>query len=276
MKKSKQLKKVKLAAVTAALFAVPALCSAVVIGDFESGLDGWSTDAAKTSYVARATSNTGATLGTNALQVVNTDTDHTFEAVFKNIVSDTAAMAALTAEGGAVTVDVTAQAADVPAGSLNLQLIVKAPGGNNEQSAATAVTIDGVSQTLTFELTENQRDILSNTTGFARVGFSDNSSSNRTWYADNIQAITLTPPDEIVIGDFEGSLDGWVPNVDVTLTNSTAGVTRGTNSLQAVNVDNNHTFLAIKKGVFSDAQVMDALKTPDDIGSQRAVGSSGD
>ena len=176
----------------ATFLALPTLGGAELIGDFEDeNLDGW-THAAAASTVSLARSETGASTGKGALQVKNTGSGYSWGAIQKNIFGDKTALEALSKPGAAVTIDFLASAGSVPAGQMNLTLLVNGDNGGsaaNEQMAGSAATVDGTSHSMSFPLTNSAREILAKSNSWVFIGFSDNSDESRIWYVDNIRVV---------------------------------------------------------------------------------------
>jgi len=190
------LKKVRSTAFLVVLLILPVSCFALTIEGFEGGTNGWGPAAGVAAGVSISASSVGVTEGLASIQVDNTGTGFAFSALQKNIFADTAAKAALTALDGAISIDVLAESVDVPAGWLSLGTVVYGDGGN-ESLAGVPVIIDGSSHTLTFALSEAQKDVISNSTSWVRIGFSTNSTSTRSFYVDAITVTgnpVLTPP----------------------------------------------------------------------------------
>ncbi len=208
-----------------------------VIGDFEGNLDGWWANDATLSF-----SPTGATLGTEALQVDGPGGWH-----MNTSLDIKPHRASLGTTGATITADVTAFDADMTTTWMNVQMIINAQGdddngANNNigwiELASQDVIRDGQTYTYTWELSDSLTSAIAgaddNISWFELVVVTNLDGASVTkFYIDNIQIHYEAPATTTatVVGDFEGSLDGWWAS-DATLSFSPTGATLGTEALQ--------------------------------------------
>lgn len=166
---------------------------AVVVGNFEGGLDGWGVKDATLSQSA-----TGATTGTKAMQVVGPGGWHIDAMLdiksYRNI---------LASAGAAVKADVTAFAADMTTPWMQVEMTVN--GQNNNDNGANNnigwqelglqdVTRDGVPHAYTWVLSDALRSKIAGTDGniawfeLALISNLDGASATK-FYIDNIQLV---------------------------------------------------------------------------------------
>ena len=168
----------------------PPPSGAIVLGDFEGGLDGWWERDATLSFSA-----TGATLGAQALQIDGPGDWH------QNALLDLKPhRVALGQPGATITADVTAFDADMTTTWMNVEMVIN--GQNNDDAGANnnidwqslgshAVTRDGQPQTLTWVLPESLTTAISgvdaNISWFELVLVSNLDGASVTkFYIDNI------------------------------------------------------------------------------------------
>jgi len=210
-----------------------------VLGDFEGGLDAWAPADATLSQ-----SPTGATLGTQAMLVDGPGGWHI------NALLDLKSHRATLANPGAtITADVTAFEADMTTTWMQVELVIN--GQNNDDAGANNnigwqsigsrdVTIDGQTQTFTWELPESLISAIAgvdDNIGWFELALVTNldAASVTKFYIDNIQ-LTYEAPEaptsSVVVGDFESGLQGWYSDtwtagtVSVGTTGATGGSTQ--------------------------------------------------
>ncbi len=222
------------------LAAVPASYGTVV-GDFESGLDGWWT----TSGGTLSQSETGATTGTKALQV-------DMKGGWKMAAQLDAKphMKALGVTGTSISADITVS----PQGEtwMNSQIVINAQnndnnGANNNigwrQLSSLDLVRDGSPHnykwTLDADLANDIAGADNSIAWFELVIVINNDLSDANLVKVNIDNIQINEPTKTFsIGDFEKGLDTWAPvNWDAaTLTQVTsAGATVGTHAMMVEN-----------------------------------------
>lgn len=211
---------------------------AVVVGDFEGSFDGWYEDAATLSL-----STTGATLGTQALQV---DGPGGWKINAKLDVKPH--LATLAKKGVKITADVTAFGADMSTDWMQVEMIINGQdnddnGANNNigwnQLGAQDVVRDGQPHTYTWELPDELTAKIAGADGtiswfeFALVTNLDEGSVTK-FYIDNIQIVYEEPTSDVLVSSFETGLEGWYTDdwTAGTTAVSTIGATHGVQSMQ--------------------------------------------
>ena len=173
--------------------------SAGLISSFESGLDGWkSTDP---TNVTISQDTIGATDGMYSLKVVRTDSmwNNTME-------NDPAVVFHFQAPWNRLSFDVTAFAADVPAGWLNLTPVLNSQSQMWQQGPDLRVPLDGMPHTLTWDFSTITTP--APMSGWFQLFLPSNSGGPLTYYLDNIRTTTTALP-----GD--ANLDGKVDFADL-------------------------------------------------------------
>ncbi|MCP4450663.1 MAG: hypothetical protein GY809_04325, partial [Planctomycetes bacterium] len=209
----------------------------VVVGDFETGLDGfWGNN----DFVITQSS-TAATRGTKSLQAegpggwqmgiyLNTKPYQTV----------------LGMSGATITADITAFPADMTTNWMNVDMVLNAQ--NNDDNGANnnvgwqplgqeAITLDGEPHTYTWALSESLISAIAATDDtiawFELIIVSNtDGASVAQYYLDNIQFSYPDPVVGKVIGDFEAGLDGWWGGGEFTLTSGPTGATLNAQALQ--------------------------------------------
>jgi len=210
----------------------------VVVSDFESDLGGWYTDTWTAGTIAL--SPTGATSGVQAMQV---EGPGGWQQMTKVDVKPH--MAALATRGVTVTADVTAFEADMTTTWMQIGMVINCQ--NNDDNGAhnnlgwndlgtQDVPRDGQPHTLTWLVPDEVADKIAgadDTIGWFELLLISNvdEASAAKFYIDNIQVSYEEPTSSVVVGDFEGGLDGWLEDA-ATLSLSTTGATLGTQALQ--------------------------------------------
>ena len=198
----------------------PAPTSSIVVGNFEGDLDGWFQRDATLSF-----STTGATLGTQAMQVDGPGGWH------QNALLDLKPhRLLLSAPGAAITADVTAFDADMTTTWMNVELVINAQnnddsGANNnvgwQSLGAQDIIRDGQSHTFTWAIPDSLRSVIAgvddNISWFELVLVTNLDAASVTrFYIDNVQLVSEAPtesPDkstDVIIGNWEQNMDGWV------------------------------------------------------------------
>lgn len=183
-----------------AALVVPALCSAIVIGDFEGALDGW------TPGYSNAYSSVGVTLGAQSLLLNNAGGGWS-AMMEKSIFGDTTVMGLLSSGSGQVTMDITATGGTgVPDFWLQAEIFVNTDGhwstmGYNE------IDLGGSPNTYTFDLSPAAAAALANPSAtYASIGLVANGGgSGYEINVDNIQAIP-EPATLGLLGIFGGAM----------------------------------------------------------------------
>ncbi len=210
--------------------------AAVKVGDFEGMLDGWRAGDGMT--IAFGT--TGATVGTQAMQVTGPGNWH-----IAALLDAKSHRATLSNKGVKITADVTAFAADMTTGWMQVEMVINAQnsGTNNNVGwnglGGQDVIRDGQPHTYTWTLPDTLTAKIAgaddNISWFELALISNLDAASVTkFYVDNIQISYEAPSASILVGNFEGNLDNWYKDT-ATLSLSTTGATLGT---QAMQVDN--------------------------------------
>lgn len=216
--------------------------SGLVIGDFETDVDGWWLPGDATAIITQTTA-AGATSGTGALLIEDgagwKGTARLDAKPYRTI---------LGSEGAKITMDVTASPEDVPGGWLNMEVVINAQ--NNDDNGANnnigwvglgqqGTPIDGQPSTITWELPEDLRIAISqtdDTIGWFELVIIKNSGDVAKIYVDNIAVWPAPEPPSYpygyLIGDFEIGMDNWGAN-DATLSQSETGATLGSMALRS-------------------------------------------
>jgi hypothetical protein len=173
---------------------------AVVIGDFEDGLDGWapSGDNTLTQSTIGATTGTGSALieGPGSWQMLA-------------LLDIKSLRSVIAVEGAAISADVTAFAEDMVTDWMNMEMIINGQntddnGANNnigwQSLGGLDIVRDGVSQTLTWEipadLSAKIAGVDDNIAWFELFIVTNNGAANTKIYIDNIQLIGAEPEPE--------------------------------------------------------------------------------
>jgi hypothetical protein len=214
---------------------------AEVVGDFEGGLGGWRAGDGMTLSFSAA----GATVGAQALQVDGPGGWHIVA-----LWDAKSQLGTLGKKGVKLSADVTAIPGDMTSGWMQVEMVINAQ--NNDDNGANNnlgwnvlggqdVAIDGQPHTYTWTLSE---DLVGKIAGandsigwFELVLVSNVDSASVTkFYVDNIQVVSNVATSSVVIGNFEGGLDGWY--TDTWTGGTTAvGATGATAGAQAMQVD---------------------------------------
>jgi hypothetical protein len=174
-------------------YTIPGGLDAVVVGDFEGGLDGWQERDATLSL-----STTGATLGTQALQVDGPGDWH-----IDALVDIRSHSALLGTAGAMVVADVTAFDADLTTTWMNMEMIIN--GQNNDDNGANnnvgwqslgaqSIERDGQPHTYTWAVPESLSTVIAGTDDniawfeLALVSNLDAASVTK-FYIDNIRLV---------------------------------------------------------------------------------------
>lgn len=189
----------------AVLLAAPGLCTAVIIGDFEGGMDGWYVNG-----TVATNHTTGVTLGSQSMQI--TDADGGWGGSFEFPMLDQAnaaeLVAAATQPGAMISADITALGAENTGGWLSIGIVANTDGywGTGPWLG---VALDGSTATLEFALdAATQAGIANgaNNSSWANLGLMINGpGANVTYYVDNIQIIP-EPATMGLVGIFGGGL----------------------------------------------------------------------
>jgi hypothetical protein len=226
--------------VIALVFAIASTTHAVVIGDFETGLDGWWSDDATISQTA-----TGATTGSSALQV---DSPGTWKQAAKMDAKPYRTLLgspATTGAGATISMDITMAAAGTDGTWQNAQIVINGQsnddnGANNNigwvQLSTQDIVRDGAAHTYSWSIDSALADKIAATDDsigwFELVLVSNNDANDVSFQVDNVQI--NEPPSNVVIGNFETGLDGWGGWDGVTLSQSATGATVGSMAMQSV------------------------------------------
>lgn len=217
--------------------------SSAVIGDFEGGFDNWYTDTWTAGTIARSA--TGATSGAEAMQVTAAGGWQQLTKV--NVKPH---MAMLATKGVKITADVTAFEADMSTTWLQVGMVINAQNNNDNGAnnnlgwndlGLLDVARDGQPHTLTWVLPDAVTTKIAGANDsiawFEVLLISNVDAASETkFYIDNIRivspAVATGKSTDIVIGDWEQNLDGWVVGggADVRFSDSN-GVTLGKYSL---------------------------------------------
>jgi hypothetical protein len=173
---------------------------AIVVGDFEDGLDGWapSGDNTLTQSTIGATTGTGSALieGPGSWQMLA-------------VLDIKSLRSVLAGDNAAISADVTAFAEDMQTDWMNMEMIIN--GQNNDDNGANNnigwqslggldIVLDGVSQTLTWEipadLSAKIAGIDDNIAWFELFIVTNNGAANTKIYIDNIQLLGAEPEPE--------------------------------------------------------------------------------
>ncbi|MBE0534853.1 MAG: LamG domain-containing protein [Phycisphaerae bacterium] len=219
------------------LFAIVPAALGIVVGDFETGLDGWWSENAALSQSA-----TGATVGASAMQA---DLSGGWKQAAK--LDGKPYMASLGVEGTTISADITVSY--IEGGTwMNGQIVINAQNNDNNGPnnnigwrglAAQDLVRDGAAHTYKWKLDADLAGDIAQADGsiawFEIVLVINNDvgdANSLTVNIDNVQINEPTPT--MVIGNFESGLDTWAPvNWDAaTLTQSTTGATKGSHALQ--------------------------------------------
>jgi hypothetical protein len=198
-----------------------AASSSILVSSFESGLEGWYTDQWTAGTTAVGT--TGATVGTQAMQV---EAPGGWQQCTK--VNAKPYMAALSNKGVAVTADVTAFDADMTTTWMQIGMILNCEGDDNAGAnnnlgwidlGSQDLPRDGQPHTLTWPLPDDVTGKVAgadDSIGWFEFLLISNVDANSVakFYVDNVQVvgvpIVTAKSTDLVIGNFEQSLDGWV------------------------------------------------------------------
>lgn len=190
----------------------------ILIGNFEN--DGLDLGNGPGGTTATVVSGTGNTLGSNAMQVVRVAGG--WGGSYEFYVGGSPARQAL-ASVGQVTVDLTAFAADFPAGWAQIGLMVNCGGSDPTNPDGWSwwnaydwrgIAADGQTHSLTFQLPADAMAALGNADWWANIGLigmtGDNSAdpitgepvypSMATWYIDNVQVVIPEPATLTMLG----------------------------------------------------------------------------
>lgn len=222
-------------------FIAASVAVADVVGDFEGVLGGWRAgDGMTLSFSA-----TGATVGTQALQVDGPGGWH-----IAALWDAKPQMTALGGKGVKITADVTAVAGEMTSNWMQVEMVINAQNNNDNGAnnnlgwnvlGGQDVAIDGQPHTCTWTLADDLVGKIAaaddNIGWFELVLVSNVDTASATrFYIDNIQIVSpqvnTGKSTDTVIGDWEQSLDGWVVGGGADVRYSDAnGVTLGQYSL---------------------------------------------
>jgi hypothetical protein len=186
--------------VSVLLLSVVSTSQALVIGDFEGGLDGW----APSGDAVLTLSDIGATTGTGSLMIEGPGSWQMLALLdIKSLRS------VIGVDGAAVSADVTAFAEDMQTDWMNMEMIIN--GQNNDDNGANnnigwqslgAVDIvrDGAAHTLTWQLPADLSTKIAGTDDsiawFELFIVTNNGATNTKIYVDNIQLLGAEPEPE--------------------------------------------------------------------------------
>jgi len=171
---------------------------AIVIGDFEGGFDGWQPAGASTLTL----STTGATSGAGSLLI---EGPGSWQMLAKLDIKSL--RATLGVADAAVSIDVTALAADMVTPWMYMEMIIN--GQNNDESGANnnigwqslgalVIVRDGAAQTLRWEVPDDLAAKIAGTDDniqwFELFIVTNNGATNTKIYVDNIQLLGTEPP----------------------------------------------------------------------------------
>ncbi len=215
----------------------------VVLGDFEGNLSGWWAGDGFTL----SNSPTGATLGTQAMQVDGPGDWH-----IDALMNLKPHRAALASSGATITADVTAFDADMTTTWMNVIMVINAQGNDDngannnvgwQELGTQDVVRDGQPHTYTWAIPDALRSVIGgvdDNIGWFELVLATNvdGASVTKFYIDNIQLSYEAPTTsddkstDTIIGDWEQDMDGWVAGgvADVRYSD-TNGVTLGNYSL---------------------------------------------
>ncbi len=195
--------------------------SLIVVGDFETGFDGWYTDSWTAGTISLST--TGATTGSQAMQVESTGGQQQLTKV-----SARSYLAVLAAKGVKITADVTAFEADMTTTWMQVGMVLNCQnddgnGANNNLGwndlGLQDLPRDGQPHTLTWEFSDALVDRIAGadeSIAWFEIMLISNvdAASASKFYIDNIQIVTpavdTSKSTDVVIGNFEQQMDGWV------------------------------------------------------------------
>jgi hypothetical protein len=236
--------------------------SSILVSSFESGLEGWYTD----SWTAGTTSvgTTGATAGTQAMQV---EGPGGWQQLTKVDVKPY--MAALSNQGVKITIDATAFEADMTTTWMQVGMVLNCEGDDNAGANNNLGWIDlglqdlprdGQPHTLTWALPD---DVTAKIAGADdNIGWFEfllisnvDAASTAKFYVDNVQIVGVPIPTgkttDLVIGNFEQSMDGWVVGGDADVRY---------NDVNGVTLDNYSLDIWVPTGAWAGVLTMDLLE----------------
>jgi hypothetical protein len=173
---------------------------ALVVGDFEGGLDGW----VPAGDATLTLSATGATTGTGSLMI---EGPGSWQMLAKLDIKSIRSV--LGVDGAAISADVTAFAEDMQTDWMNMEMIIN--GQNNDDNGANNnigwqslgaldIVRDGTTHTLTWELPADLSAKIAGTDDsiawFELFIVTNNGATNTKIYVDNIQLIGAEPEPE--------------------------------------------------------------------------------
>ncbi|MBN2130426.1 MAG: LamG domain-containing protein [Sedimentisphaerales bacterium] len=208
---------------------------AILVSDFEGGLDGWYTDTWTAGTIALST--TGATEGAEAMQV---EGPGGWQQMTK--VDAKPHLAALATPGVAVSVDVTAFPADMTTTWMEVGMVINSTDDVGWiDLGLQGITLDGQPQTLTWAIPQDATDKIAtadDTIGWFELLLISNvdEASTVKFYVDNVQIVGVPVAagknTDFILGNWEQDLDRWVVGATADVRYSdTNGVTLDTYSL---------------------------------------------
>jgi hypothetical protein len=217
--------------------------SSVLVSSFEGGFDGWYTDTWTAGKIALSA--TGATAGAQAMQV---DGPGGWQQLTKVDVKPHLVM--LATKGVKITADVTAFEADMTTTWMQVGMVINAQNNNDNgvnnnlgwnDLGLQDVVRDGQPHTLTWVLPDAVTGKIAgadDTIGWFEILLISNvdGASVAKFYIDNVQIVSPVvatgKSSDIIIGDWEQKMDGWVAGGDAdVLYSDVNGVTLGKYSL---------------------------------------------
>lgn len=208
----------------------------VVVGNFETGLDGWFSNDATLSQ-----STTGATLDSSAMQV---DAPGTWK---QAALLDAKSHMDILGTGGTISMDITMSDADTDGTEMSAQVVINGEdaGTNNigwRELSWHDLVLDGAPHSYSWEIDQALADDIAaadaSTIGwFEMVLVCNNDANNVTFQVDNIQIKEPPLTLSFTIGDFESDVDGFSAGGDVDLSQTTTGATTGSGALEVNPVD---------------------------------------
>jgi hypothetical protein len=195
--------------------------ASILVSSFEGSLGGWYTDTWTAGKVALST--TGATVGTQAMQVSGPGG---WQQLTKVDVKPY--MAALANKGVTITADVTAFAADMTTTWMQVGMVLNCQGDNGNGAnnnlgwndlGLLDVVRDGLPHTLTWVLSDAVTAKIAGANDaigwfeFLLISNVDGASVAK-FYVDNVQIVGVPvakgKSSDTIIGDWEQKMDGWV------------------------------------------------------------------
>ena len=264
--------------VSVLLLSVVSTSQALVVGDFEGGLDGW----APSGDAVLTLSDIGATTGTGSLMI---EAPGSWQMLA--LLDIKSLRSVLAVDGAAVSADVTAFAEDMETDWMNMEMIIN--GQNNDDNGANNnigwqslggvdIVRDGTPHTLTWQLPADLSAKIAGTDDsiawFELFIVTNNGATNTKIYIDNIQLIGAEPEPEpepagpkIIFVSFHGADDA--PSAAAAAVGFTEASDKGyTDVLKANGYD-------VERYITTSTPDPDVLNAADLVIISRAVASSG-